>query len=110
MGTGVQGCEAAARDCVSKLYANVPVLDSGARGSTTTFVERGIGDVLLAWENEAYLSVAETGGEVEIDRVQLDVAPAGGEAQGDVGGALERRARGVDPQLDGLPDLSIKIV
>ena len=44
-----------------KLYKNVPVLDSGARGSTTTFVERGIGDVLLAWENEAFLAMKELG-------------------------------------------------
>ena len=55
------GSEATAREFVRKLYANVPVLDSGARGSTTTFVERGIGDVLLAWENEAYLAVKELG-------------------------------------------------
>jgi sulfate transport system substrate-binding protein len=55
------GSEAAARDFVSKLYANVPVLDAGARGSTTTFVERGIGDVLIAWENEALLSVKQLG-------------------------------------------------
>ena len=46
-------------DYMGKLYANVPVLDTGARGSTTTFVERGIGDVLLAWENEALLTLAE---------------------------------------------------
>ena len=46
---------------VGKLYKNVPVLDSGARGSTTTFVQRGIGDVLLAWENEAYLAIKESG-------------------------------------------------
>jgi sulfate/thiosulfate-binding protein len=55
------GNDAKAQDFVKKLYANVPVLDSGARGSTTTFVERGIGDVLLAWENEAYLAVKELG-------------------------------------------------
>jgi len=55
------GGEASAREFVRKLYANVPVLDSGARGATTTFVERGIGDVLLAWENEAYLAVKELG-------------------------------------------------
>jgi len=55
------GSDAAARDFVTKLYANVPVLDSGARGSTTTFVERGVGDVLLAWENEALLAVKELG-------------------------------------------------
>jgi sulfate transport system substrate-binding protein len=52
---------AAARDFVTKLYHNVPVLDSGARGSTTTFVERGQGDVLLAWENEAFLAVNQLG-------------------------------------------------
>jgi sulfate transport system substrate-binding protein len=55
------GSEAAAREFVTKLYANVPVLDSGARGSTTTFVERGVGDVLLAWENEALLARKELG-------------------------------------------------
>ncbi|MCC7264006.1 MAG: sulfate ABC transporter substrate-binding protein [Candidatus Latescibacteria bacterium] len=61
------GSEATARDFVSRLYKNVPVLDSGARGSTTTFVERGIGDVFISWENEAYLAVKELGkGEVEI--------------------------------------------
>ncbi len=53
--------EAAAKDFITRLYKNVAVLDSGARGSTTTFVERGIGDVLLAWENEALLSVKELG-------------------------------------------------
>ena len=52
---------AKARQFVAKLFGNVPVLDSGARGSTTTFVERGIGDVLLAWENEAFLAVKELG-------------------------------------------------
>ena len=61
------GDQAAAKDYVTKLYKNVPVLDSGARGSTTTFVERGIGDVLLSWENEAYLAVNEFGkGKFEI--------------------------------------------
>jgi sulfate/thiosulfate transport system substrate-binding protein len=50
-----------ARDFVTKLYKNVPVLDSGARGSTTTFAQRGIGDVLLSWENEAYLALNELG-------------------------------------------------
>jgi sulfate transport system substrate-binding protein len=49
------------RDFIAALYRNVPVLDSGARGSTTTFVERGLGDVLLSWENEAYLAVKEFG-------------------------------------------------
>jgi sulfate/thiosulfate-binding protein len=61
------GDEAQARDFVTKIYKNVPVLDSGARGSTTTFVERGIGDVLIAWENEAYLATNELGkGQFEI--------------------------------------------
>ena len=46
---------------MTRLFRNVPVLDSGARGSTTTFVERGQGDVLLAWENEAFLAVNELG-------------------------------------------------
>lgn len=50
-----------ARDFVARLYKNVPVLDSGARGSTTTFVQRGIGDVLIAWENEALLAVEQLG-------------------------------------------------
>ena len=55
------GDDAKAREFVSKLYKNVPVLDSGARGATTTFVERKIGDVLITWENEAILSVNEFG-------------------------------------------------
>ncbi|MFC0166688.1 sulfate ABC transporter substrate-binding protein [Pseudoduganella danionis] len=55
------GSEASAKDFLSKLYKNVPVLDSGARGATTTFVERGIGDVLIAWENEALLAIKELG-------------------------------------------------
>jgi sulfate/thiosulfate-binding protein len=54
---------AKAQDFVAKLYRNVPVLDSGARGSTNTFVQRGIGDVLLAWENEAFLALNELGKE-----------------------------------------------
>jgi sulfate transport system substrate-binding protein len=53
--------QASARDFLSRLYHNVPVLDSGARGATTTFVERGIGDVLIAWENEALLAKQELG-------------------------------------------------
>jgi sulfate/thiosulfate-binding protein len=53
--------DAKARDFVKRLFKNVPVLDSGARGSTTTFAERGIGDVLLAWENEAYLALKQFG-------------------------------------------------
>ena len=55
--------DAKAREFVTKLYKNVPVLDSGARGSTITFTERGVGDVLIAWENEAFLAVKEAGGD-----------------------------------------------
>ncbi|ABM93084.1 MULTISPECIES: sulfate ABC transporter substrate-binding protein [Methylibium] len=55
------GDDAKAREFVGNLFKNVPVLDSGARGSTVTFAERGIGDVLLAWENEAHLSLKEFG-------------------------------------------------
>jgi sulfate transport system substrate-binding protein len=55
------GNEAKARTFVARLFENVPVLDTGARGSTNTFVQRGIGDVLLAWENEAFLAVKELG-------------------------------------------------
>ena len=55
------GDESKVQEFVGNIYKNVPVLDSGARGSTTTFVERGIGDVLIAWENEAYLAINELG-------------------------------------------------
>ena len=55
------GDEAKAKAFVAALYHNVPVLDTGARGSTMTFVQRGIGDVLIAWENEAYLAINELG-------------------------------------------------
>lgn len=55
------GNDASAQEYIRKLFKNVPVLDTGARGATTTFVQRGIGDVLLAWENEAFLSIKELG-------------------------------------------------
>ena len=55
------GTEAKAKEFVARLFKNVPVLDSGARGSTNTFVQRGQGDVLLAWENEAFLAINELG-------------------------------------------------
>ena len=55
------GNEDKAKEFVGKLYKNVPVLDSGARGSTTTFIERGIGDVAISWENEAFLALKELG-------------------------------------------------
>jgi len=57
------GGDAKAKEFVSKVYKNVPVLDAGARGSTITFVQRGVGDVLLAWENEAFLALKEFGPE-----------------------------------------------
>ncbi len=53
--------ESKAREFVTKLYKNAPILDTGARGATTTFVQRGIGDVLIAWENEALMSLNESG-------------------------------------------------
>jgi sulfate transport system substrate-binding protein len=55
------GSDATAKEYIRKLYKNVPVLDTGARGSTTTFVQRGIGDVALSWENEAWLAIKELG-------------------------------------------------
>ena len=63
------GSEATAKEYVRRLFKNVPVLDTGARGATTTFVQRGIGDVLLAWENEAFLSIKELGA----DKVEIVV-------------------------------------
>jgi sulfate transport system substrate-binding protein len=65
------GTDKNAQEFLAKLYKNVPVLDSGARGSTTTFIERGIGDVLLTWENEALLAIKELGP----DKVEI-VAPS----------------------------------
>ncbi len=62
----------AAKEFIKKLYKNVPVLDSGARGATTTFLQRGIGDVLLAWENEALLAIKEMGSE----QVQIVAPPS----------------------------------
>ena len=68
------GNEAKAKEYVTKLFRNVPVLDAGARGSTTTFVERGIGDVLLAWENEALLAIKELGpGKFEVVAPSLSI-------------------------------------
>ena len=85
------GSDAAAEAFVKKLYHNVPVLDSGARGATVTFVERGIGDVLLAWENEAFLAVKELG-PAKFDIVAPSLSIAGGTA-GQRGGPKRRSAR-----------------
>jgi sulfate transport system substrate-binding protein len=67
------GDEAKAREFVTELFRHVPVLDSGARGSTVTFTQRGIGDVLLAWENEAHLAIQEKPGEFEIVTPPLSI-------------------------------------
>ncbi len=67
------GDEAKAKEFVGQLFKHVPVLDSGARGSTITFSERGLGDVLLAWENEAYLTQKEKPGEFEIVTPSLSI-------------------------------------
>ena len=72
------GDEAAAREFVKKLFANVKVLDSGARGSTTTFVQNGIGDVLISWENEAALILKESGAdkfEIIAPKVSIQAEP-----------------------------------
>ena len=67
------GTETKAQDFVRQIYKQTKVLDSGARGATTTFAERGIGDVLLAWENEAYLAVREQPGKFEIITPSLSI-------------------------------------
>ena len=68
------GSDATAEEFLGRLYRNVPVLDTGARGSTTTFVQRGQGDVLLAWENEAHLALQEfAGAKVEIVTPSLSI-------------------------------------
>src|SRR5581483_10624248 len=66
------------RDFVAAIYRNVPVLDTGARGSTTTFAQRGIGDVLISWENEAYLALKELGAdqfEIVVPSVSIKAVP-----------------------------------
>ena len=85
------GTDATAEAFVKKLYHNVPVLDSGARGATVTFVQRGIGDVLLAWENEACLAVKELG-PAKFDIVAPSLQHRGGTA-GQRGGPERRPAR-----------------
>ena len=70
------GDQAKIRDYIAKLYKNVPVLDSGARGSTTTFGQRGVGDVQLTWENEAFLEAKELGA----DKIEIVVPPISIEA------------------------------
>ena len=67
------GSDAKAKEFVAKLYGNVPVLDTGARGSTITFAQRGQGDVLIAWENEAYLLAREFGGKFDVIAPSLSI-------------------------------------
>lgn len=67
------GDDAKAREFIGKLYKNVPILDTGARSSTTTFAQRGIGDVLLSWENEAHLALKEYPGKYEIITPSLSI-------------------------------------
>ncbi len=98
------GNDAKAKDFVTRLYRNVPVLDSGARGSTNTFVERGIGDVLLAWENEAFLAINQLGpGKFQIvvpSQSILAEPPCGGRGQ-------ERRSKGHSGCRRGLSPISL---
>lgn len=73
------GDNANIRDFIAKLYKNVPVLDTGARGSTTTFAQRGIGDVLIGWENEAFLALRELGEgqfEIVVPSISVDAVPS----------------------------------
>ena len=82
------GSDDKAQDFVAKLYKNVPVLDSGARGATTTFVQRGIGDVLIAWENEALLATEKLG------KDQFEIIVAVGEHPGRAAGLHRRQGGG----------------
>lgn len=68
-----RGSEEEARSFVKAVYRNVPVLDTGARGATTTFAQKGIGDVHLTWENEAHLEIAESNGELQIVYPSLSI-------------------------------------
>ena len=73
-----EGDEAKAQEFVAEVYRHVPVLDTGARGATTTFVQRGIGDVLLAWENEAFLALEELGAdqfEIVVPSISIKAEP-----------------------------------
>ena len=82
------GDDAKAQEFVSRIYKNVAVLDSGARGSTTTFVEHGIGDVFISWENEAFLALKELGPE----KFEIVVPVDPGRASGDGCGQGRRQA------------------
>lgn len=89
------GTEASAKTFVKELYSHVPVLDSGARGATLTFTERGIGDVLLAWENEAYLALDELGPdkfEIVVPSVSMRAEPPVALVSGNIHSNAQRQA------------------
>jgi sulfate transport system substrate-binding protein len=89
------GNQARTRDFVAALYRKVPVLDTGARGSTTTFVQRGIGDVLLTWENEAFLALEEFGAEqfdIVVPSTSIDAVPPVALVDGNVDAKGTRKA------------------
>ncbi len=88
------GDDTKAQEYVTELFKHVPVLDTGARGSTTTFVQRGLGDVLLAWENEAYLSLEELGPdkfEIVTPSVSIKAEPPVALVDGNVDGKGTRK-------------------
>ena len=90
--------EAKIKDYVANLYSHVPVLDTGARGSTVTFAQRGLGDVLLAWENEAYLALDEFGAD-QFDIVcPAAIDPGGTAGRGGGRQCRRQRARGRWPK------------
>ena len=109
-----EGSDEKAQAFVKKLLGNVPVLDTSARGSTVTFTERGIGDVLLAWENEAYLAVNELGPDkFEIVTPSQSILAAADDRGGRQGRRQEGHPRGRDrlsrlPLLAGRPGIAAK--
>ena len=89
------GTAASAKAFVKALYSQVPVLDSGARGATLTFTERGIGDVLLAWENEAYLALDELGAdkfEIVVPSISMRAEPPVALVTGNIHSDAQRQA------------------
>ncbi|WP_231119310.1 sulfate ABC transporter substrate-binding protein [Rhodovulum sp. MB263] len=87
------GDEARAQDFMTRLYGNVPVLDTGARGATTTFAQRGIGDVLLAWENEAFLALDELGAQkfdIVVPSISILAEPPVTLVDGNIGSDAQR--------------------
>ena len=97
------GGDAKAKEFVAKLYANVPVLDTGARGSSITFAQRNQGDVFISWENEAYLLEKEFGSKVDVVYPSLSILA---EPAGDRGGQ-ERRQEGHARRGRGVPEVPV---